>query len=110
MVIKKTTIIREAEEITANARYAISYTMQQVSDMPDTSLQVVSADVFDAPDVPVVPLPDMPEAEQPKEVKIGTLSMKYGMMETNMFPYSKKYASYISDFMQIVSQLVEPVE
>lgn len=100
--ILKTTVVRQASETTANARYAIDYTIVE------SELQQVKAEVYDTRTVEV-PLVEGEGTEQrEQEVLIGTLAMDGGVMRNTNFPFCEKYALYVSDFVGIVNQILSP--
>ena len=90
MDLKRTIITTEAEQTTANARYAISYTTQ------DGTLQRVHARVYIQ-----TGSPDIPERE------VGLLAMANGYISSQDFPFSAQYMAYMGDFVQIVQSLQE---
>lgn len=100
--IKKTTVTRDAEVITSNATYKITYTI--VGD----SLQNVTAHVCDCREVEV-PGPNG-SIKQSQTYEIGALVMEGGIMRSGQFPYSEKLPLYMSDFVGIVNEIVEPAE
>lgn len=100
--ILKTTVVRQATETTANARYAIDYTIVE------TELQQVKAEVYDTREVEVPPVEGEGTEKQEQEVLIGTIAMEGGVMRNTNFPFSEKYPMYVSDFVGIVNQILSP--
>lgn len=102
LTIKKTTVIREVEAVTVNATYKVTCTAVE------SQLQNVTARVFETREIDA-PGPNGP-VKQPQLYEVGTLVMENSMMRSGQFPYTEKLPLYMSDFIGIVNEIVEPAQ
>ena len=101
MEIKTKTTVMDAEHTTANARYILHFSVSENTAEGQQKLQVVEAQVWDKKKSPTGI--DGQETEQ--EYLVGKLSMQYGYMVPNQFPYTEKYGTYVNDFMEIINTI-----
>ncbi len=92
--ITKTTITKAAYETTDNASYSINFIVI------DGQLQSVRADVSEKA-ITNAKAPEGTVDVMPGHF-IGTLAMENGIMRSTNFPYTEKYALYVSDFVSLV--------
>lgn len=103
MNVTKTTVINEAEKVTANGRYEIRYTVA------GNVLQSVTAVVCDTVEREYQNAGG-DTVRREENVRVGELVMEYSMFRTAStgFPYSEKLPLYISDFIEIINEITAP--
>lgn len=103
MNVTKTTIINEAEKVTANAKYLINYTCV------GNTLQALFATIFDEIEREYPSADGSGTIKQKENVRIGELRMENSQFNTSNLLYDNKIPLYMADFVEIVNEIIAPV-
>lgn len=102
MKVLNVTVVTNAEETTANAKYGVEY------EVVDGGLKKLTATVHEERQVDngIVDAQGEPVMEK-QFVVAGQLMYQDGMIRPAQFPYNTKYALFVSDFMQIIGEVTK---
>lgn len=96
MEVKSITTIVNTDKTTVNARYDVSYSIIKDTSSDNAQLQSVTANVYEI---------QVLEDEVKQENFIGKLEMQNGVMMPTQFPFSNKYPTYVSEFVDIIKEI-----
>lgn len=94
------TFIGDMDVTSGNGRYKVQYTIV------GNNLQTVTAQVFSKEMVDIPNQEGSGTVKQEQEISLGEISMQFGSIVINRFPYSNKFALYMNDFNEIIDEIL----
>lgn len=107
MEIKKRTFRTDAVSVTDNAKYEISYIVNEDVNTKELELESLSCIVRKPTEQKFPSADGLTTTVQTVDIELGTLRIQYGRFTcTDGFPYDTNFMLYITDFNEIVQSIV----